>query len=290
MNTRALCAVFLLTLTFTAPAKEHYVVSDSPELLPQSDRALVYFAHGIRLTGAFLKGRSAEMEVFVDANPIGVLPHNTYTAALVEPGFRHIYGLGWGEWVNFKPGRTYLVRLQDGLGDGFLDDPAIIRDLGFTYVTATEAGLAALRKQKWRKKYDKWRQKSWRKYQKARQKAGQSTDEALPLMMKGVAYKNKLGKLKIPGVRARGRLTVNEKQIIWTTKKKKLEIAIEDIEQASFGGLGVGAAAAWVHVRYGRAGQLQDAFFVSAVGEGYLYSHNRKFAAIMEALARSRSH
>ncbi len=286
MKKIGLCAFLLVSIACPARAAEHYVEHSSPVLAQvQPDRALVYFAHGIRLIGKLRKKDSAQIEVFVDAEPIGFLPHNSYTVALVEPGFRQIYP---NQWIDFKPGKTYLLRTEHPLWEWFLDDPTKIGDLKFTYVSATEAGLGKLRQQKWRQKYDKRRAKSWQKYNKKFKKAGQSIAMSLPITFKMSVYKKKLGKLKFPGF-TRGKLIVDKNKILWASKKKKLEIAIQDIQQASFDGLAMGAAFGWIRIRYGGADGPQDVFLGSPTTERSLIeNYNRLFAAIMDAMEHNK--
>ncbi|MEE8215822.1 MAG: hypothetical protein V3S77_03575, partial [Acidiferrobacterales bacterium] len=116
-------ALLFFALNATAHASENYVTRGSPVFpQPQSDRALIYFAK----VGPTVALR--DDEVFVDANPIGFLPKNSYPTAFVEPGLRNVWAITY-HWFKFRAGETYLLRADQGVSDWFLDDPAKIRKL-----------------------------------------------------------------------------------------------------------------------------------------------------------------
>ena len=277
-------ALLFFALGAMAHAGENYVTRGSPVFpQPQSDRALIYFAK----VGPTVALR--DDEVFVDANPIGFLPKNSYTTAFVEPGLRHVWAITY-HWFKFRAGKTYLLRADQGVPDWFLDDPAKIRKLvsdhKLAYVTTNEAGLAVLRHTRLGA-YWKQRQKSRAIFDNALRQAGQSSAKVLPLDLGNVVYKGKLRWYNWPWLSRRGKLTVNEHMVRWKSRKIIVEIPVEQIQQVAFEKLGT-AGVAWTRIRFGPPGAPQDAFLLSAVKTGYVHSHNRKFAAIAEALERSR--
>ncbi len=275
--------LFVLFLASTVHAGEHYVASESPAFpRPRPDRALIYFAK----VGPTVALR--DDDVFVDAEPIGYLPKNSYTTAFVEPGLRNVWSVTY-HWFRFRAGKTYLLRAEKGVPDWFLDDPAKIRKViskhRLTHVTTNDAGLIALRQTRlgayWKK-----RQESRGMFDKVMKKAGQAGYQTLPLQLDNVVYKDRLKWYNWPWLSRRGRLTVNGTMVRWTSRKTVVEIPVAQIQQVSFEKLGT-AGVAWTRIRYGPPGASRNAFLLSAVKAGYLYGHNRKFTAIRDALGRN---
>ncbi|MFQ5546393.1 MAG: hypothetical protein ACE5FE_10465, partial [Acidiferrobacterales bacterium] len=164
-------ALFVVALVMLpVQASEYFVRQASPVFIQaQGARAVVYMAR-VGKTASLLKADS----VYVSEQPVGLLPENSYTVTTVEPGF---YFVWWrvfarydGEWFEFKPGQTYLLRSPSRHGYWYLDDPARIRGLiaeaKLTYVTLTDAGQTKLQKVRTRK-YAKLRQRRLRSYEKA---------------------------------------------------------------------------------------------------------------------------
>jgi hypothetical protein len=286
-----LLSVLLMLLTSVVKAAEHYVRTDAA-IFPaaQPTRALVYFAR----LGDTVSWRKAD-SIFVDAEPLGLLPKDAYLAAYVDAGFRYVWWSVFasfaGEWFNFKPGHTYLLRAGSRQGYWYLDDPAriseIVRTAGLSHVSTTEEGLIKLRQQAARK-HERLQREGLRRYRRTQAQAGQSGETVLPLVVGGVDCQQKLGRFKEPRFWGLfGELRIDRERLRWKSSKQEIDIPVSDIQEISFAGLSVREHVAWLHVRYGPVDALRQAFFQSPVGEGLMWSHNRKFTALSEAVERA---
>ena len=285
-----LFALFML-LTVPVKAAEYYVRTGATSFpAAQPTRALVYFAR----IGNTASWREAD-SIFVDAEPLGLLPKDAYLVANIDAGFRYVWWSAFasftGEWFNFKPGHTYLLRAGSRQGYWYLDDPAriteIVRTAGLSHVSTTEDGLSVLR-QKAARKHERLERDGLRRYRRAQAQAGQSGEIGLPLVVDGVDYQEKLGRFKEPRFWGLfGELRIDRERLHWKSSKQEIDIPISDIQEISFAGLSFREHVAWLHVRYGPADAPRQAFFQSLVGEGLLWSHNRKFAALTEAVETS---
>lgn len=269
-----------------AAEPDNYFRSQSSPHFPQArpDRALVYFAK----IGPTVSPRNDD--VFVDADPVAVLPKNSYASVSVEPGMHHVWYVTH-YWFTFHAGKTYLLRAERGTADWFLDDPSRIKEIvdefELTYVTITETGRAHL-KQRVMRFYEAQRQKSWHAYQEGLAKLGLTSATELPQQLGKTVYRDKLDRFRSPWLRQRGELTVDRESIRWRTEKSTLDIPIVDVRHVSFGATATPSDSAWVHVRYRAGDGLENAFFSSKVRVKYRYSYNRKFIAIREALDQAR--
>lgn len=280
-------ALFVL-LTASVRAAEHYVRTEAvvfPKLQPT--RALVYFAR----VGDTASWHEAD-SIFVNAEPIGLLPKDAYLAAYVDAGFRYVWWSAFasfaGEWFNFRQGHTYLLRAGPRQGYWYLDDPAriseIVRTAGLSHVSTTEDGLIRLRQQAARK-HERLERDGMRRYRRAQAQVGQTGDGSLPLVVDGVDYQQKLGRFKEPRFWGLfGELRIDRERLHWKSRKQEIDIPVRDIQEISFAGLSFREQVAWLHVRYGPADAPRQAFFQSPVGQGLLWSHNRKFTALTEAV------
>jgi hypothetical protein len=282
-----LFALFML-LTASVNAAEHYVRTEAAVFpAAQATRALVYFAR----VGNTASWREAD-SIFVDAEPLGLLPKDAYLAAYVDPGFRYVWWSAFasftGEWFNFKPGHTYLLRAGSRQGYWYLDDPAciseVVRTAGLSHVSTTEDGLSKLRQQA-AGKHERLERHGLRLYRRAQVQAGHSGEAALPLVVGGVDYQQKLGRFKEPRFWGHfGELRIDRERLHWKSSKQEIDIPVNAIQEISFAGLSVREHVAWLHVRYGPEDAPRQAFFQSPVGQGILWSHNRKFTALTEAV------
>lgn len=280
----------LLVLALTAPAlAEEAYVREAASIVPvaPADRALLYFA---RL------GRPAVLEdtdaMYVDANPVALLPKDSYAAVSVEPGLRlvwwSVFGSFDGHWFALKPGRAYLLRAAPASGAWYLDDPQRLGELiaqrRLVHVRATAAGLQAARGSG-RARYDKLRRRSWQLREQALRAAGREGKDVLPLATAGVAYKPSLGRFKEPGYWGDfGELTIDATRVRWQSPHRRVEIPVAEMHRVFFAGLSFREHAAWIGIEYGPAPQPQRAFFHSPTDLGFLPSYNRKFAALVEAM------
>ena len=284
----ALLSALLVLATASVRAAEHYVRTDTAVFpTPQPTRALVYFAR----VGDTASWREAD-SVFVEAEPLGLVPKNAYLAASVAAGFRYVWWSAFasyaGEWFNFKPGHTYLLRAGSRQGYWYLDDPAriteIVHSARLSHVSMTKTGVAKLRQQAARK-HDKMQRAALRRYQRALQPAAQTVGTSLPFVVGGVDYQQQLGRFKEPRFWGFfGELRIDRERLQWKSSKQEIEIPAAEIRGISFAGLSVREHVAWIRVRYGPANAPQEAYFQSPVGEGLLWSHNRKFSALAEVI------
>lgn len=282
--------VFLLS---TAPlsASEYEVRSNEAVFSPPPPgRAIVYFAR----LGETASWKEADA-LFIDDEPLGLLPKNAFLVATVRPGLRLLW---WEtflshnfEWIDFKPGRAYLLRSPSRHGHWYLDDPgrivAIVRDSRLSYTKTTASGLALLQKQS-AKKYHKLQQRGLRKYQQAVTMTDPAAGAAPPLALSGVDYQHQLGRFREPRFWGYfGQFRVADGRLRWRSGREEVEIAIKDIRAISFAGLSVREHVAWLQVRYGPKNAPREAFFHSPVDDGFFWSHNRKFAALTNAIDMS---
>ncbi len=127
-----------------AGPREDDVTRDAPvffEIRP--GQALVYFVNDLY---------PSEAQVYLDSTAIGILPRKSYTAAMVNPGFRLIWGSSEARWYEFKAGWAYLLRLvkAGSLSSAWVtDNPgilgALVADKDLAYVTTHADMLARLR-------------------------------------------------------------------------------------------------------------------------------------------------
>lgn len=284
----ALLFTLCMLLTASVRAAEDYTRTEAVVLpKPQAARALVYFAR----LGETASWHEAD-SIFVNAEPIGFLPKDAYLAAYVDAGFRYVWWSAFasfaGEWFNFKQGHTYLLRAGSRQGYWYLDDPAriseIVRTAGLSHVSTSEDGLSKLRQQAARK-HERLERDGLQRYQRAQAQVSQDREGALPLVVDGVDYQQKLRRFKEPRFWGLfGELRIDGERLHWKSSKQEIDIPIRDIREISFAGLSVREHVAWLHVRYGPRDAPQHAFFQSPVGQGLLWSHNRKFTALTEAV------
>ena len=128
------------------------------------EQALVYFVNDLY---------PGQAEVLLGNTAIGILPRKSYTAAIVNPGFRLVWGTSEARWYEFKAGWAYLLRLvkAGALSRAWVtDNPgilgALVADKELAYVTTRANTLARLRT------------KAQASYEKAAKRAG--TELALP--------------------------------------------------------------------------------------------------------------
>ena len=127
-----------------AAASEDDVTRGAPvffEIRP--GQALVYFVNDLY---------PSEAQVYLDSTAIGILPRKSYTAAIINPGFRLIWGSSEARWYEFKPGWAYLLRLvkAGAMSSAWVtDNPgilgALVVDKNLAYVTTHADILARLR-------------------------------------------------------------------------------------------------------------------------------------------------
>jgi hypothetical protein len=126
-----------------AAASEDDVTRGAPvffEIRP--GQALVYFVNDLY---------PSEAQVYLDSTAIGILPRKSYTAAIINPGFRLIWGSSEARWYEFKPGWAYLLRLvkAGAMSSAWVtDNPgilgALVVDKNLGYVTTHADILARL--------------------------------------------------------------------------------------------------------------------------------------------------
>lgn len=266
------------SLSALARADERYTVSEHAEpLKPQADKALVYFVvqrfGGIRA-----------QKLYIDKHPIGVLPGGSYTATLVEPGLRLIWGSQRGEWFEFKPGKAYLLQTMGISAEWFLQHPAAIagveKSKKLKYVKVTEAGL------------EKLREKLDDNYDKSRRQAGDPIPLTLPISFEIAVAVSKPGAEKQGGLfGTAGTLTIEETRIRFASKKANklsFDIPMEDVYGVKL--LGVQVQDKVLDIGNRRA-DSQSAIFTRTHGSVFMNAHsepfgdyNRRFQAIMKAL------
>ena len=283
-----LLSVLFVLFTASVRAGEHYVRTGAVVFpKPRPTQALVYFAR----VGNTASWREAD-SIFVNAEPLGLAPKDAYFSAYVDPGFRYVWWSAFasftGEWFNFEQGHTYLLRADSRQGYWYLDDPArvseIVRTAGLSHVSMTEDGLIKLRQQAARK-HERLEHDGLRRYRRAQAQTGQTGNGSLPLVVDGVDYQHELRRFREPRFWGLfGELRIDRERLHWKSSKQEIDIPVRDIQEISFAGLSVREHVAWLHVRYGPADAPRQAFFQSPVGQGLLWSHNRKFTALTEAV------
>jgi hypothetical protein len=277
-----------LLSTASVSAGEYFVRGTEPVFSPPPpDRAIVYFAR----LGDTASWKEADA-LFIDDQPLGLLPGNAFLVATVEPGLRFVW---WStfmsfnfEWFNFKAGRAYLLRSTSRGGYWYLDDPGrtveIVREARLSHAKTTASGFALLRGQS-EKKYHKLQQRGLRKYRQVLTRTKQTARPARPLTVNGVDYQRRLGRFKEPRFWDRfGELSLGAERLRWRSRHGEVEIRIKDIHEISFAGLSIREHVAWLHIRYGRGTAAREAFFHSPIDDGFFWSHNRKFAALADAI------
>ena len=123
---------------------DNTAIKSSPPKVFKTDpnKALVYFVND------FSRG---DAHVYVDKAPLGYVPRAAYTAVLLEPGVRLIWGTADAKWYDLHPGSVHLLRLVKISGRSQVwvaDNPADIKDLllrkKLAYVTTSKQGRAQL--------------------------------------------------------------------------------------------------------------------------------------------------
>lgn len=127
-----------------AEPSEDAVTRDAPVFFEvRPGQALVYFVNDLY---------PGEAQVYLDSTAVGILPRKSYTAAIINPGFRLVWGSSEARWYEFKAGWAYLLRLVKAgtLSSAWVtDNPgilgALIADKNLAYVTTNADMLARLR-------------------------------------------------------------------------------------------------------------------------------------------------
>jgi hypothetical protein len=133
----------LFSVAGVAFADNAAIKSGPPKLFKANPhKALVYFVND------FTRG---DAHVYVDRAPLGYVPRAAYTAALLKPGVRLIWGTTDAKWYDFRPGSVHLLRLVKVSGRSRVwvaDNPSDIRELvlrkKLMHVTTSKQGLAQL--------------------------------------------------------------------------------------------------------------------------------------------------
>ncbi len=286
--TRALRIRLGLLGLLAAPAfaQPGHIPEDATVLTPvPTGRALVYLAR----LGPAAGFRKADA-VFVDQEPVALLPKDSYAAVSVAPGLRLVWWSVFdgvdGEWLKLEQGQAYLLRGTPAGGAWFLDDPARIQGLvaqrGLRRVRLSEAGMRRLRAARGAR-YERLRERSWTHREERLADAGRDGDGVtLPVAVQGVSFKEHLGRFKEPGYWGNfGELLIDATQVRWRSPDKELDIPVAQIRSLFFAGLSFREHAAWVGIEYGP--DRQQAFFHSPTGLGFVSGYNRKFAALAQA-------
>lgn len=267
-------------------AQPGYLADDATGLTPvPTGRALIYF---VRLGPA--AGFRKVDAIFVDEEPVALLPKNSYAAVAVAPGLHFIWwsifdGID-GDWLKLEPGQAYLLRGTPAGGAWFLDDPARIEGLvaqrALRRVRLSEAGMRRLRDARGAR-YQRLRERSWERRRERLTESGRDDDgTALPLAVQGVSFKEHLGRFKEPGYWGNfGELVIDATHVRWHSPDKKLDIPVAQIRSLFFAGLSFREHAAWVGIEYGP--DRRQAFFHSPTGFGFVAGYNRKFTALAQA-------
>lgn len=265
-----------------ARADERYTVSEHAEAPKvRADKALVYFV----VPGS--RGFRAQ-KIYIDKHPIGVVPGNSYTATLVEPGLRLIWGSQRGEWFEFRPGKTYLLDTRGTSADTFLQPPewflehpaaiAHVEKSELKYVQVTEVGV------------EKLREKLDHNYEEARRQAGNPIPVTLPISFQ---IKVKVAK---PGSKDQGgnfgftsgTLTIEQTRIRFASKranKLAFDIPIEDVYGVKLLAVRVKSWDEFGKKVYSHSEILTKSYgVIHLVGKEPFGVHNRRFQSIMKAL------
>lgn len=252
-------------------------------------QALVYFANGLPGWGG-IGAKGTDVRVYVDGEPVGLLPHNTYLVAQVDSGLRHIYPYNW---IYFDADKTYLLVTRGRLGQWILDDPENLSRFDCAKKDPSKADIDRLEEDRWREKYAKQRDSSWRSYKEFIDRAGVSPQNPLPLSATSAWYvKGQDMTGSKGGGLMGGDLTVSEDELLWKSGSKTVRIDAAEIRQVSFSWNW--AVAAWyVHVAYGDPDNLRHINLMTTIGSPSALSlqqkvfpsaqHNILFRAIAEA-------
>lgn len=144
--------IALFFFAFLCPAGAHaagaipHVNNSTTSLFAApAGRALVYFVNDLH---------PGEAHVYLDDRAIAILSWNTYTAVVVPPGVRLVWGTTEARWHEFKEGWIYLLRLVrvGALSTAWaVDNPgsvgALVVDKQLTYVSADGATHARMQAQ-----------------------------------------------------------------------------------------------------------------------------------------------
>lgn len=134
----------LFSVAGVAFADNAAIKSGPPKLFKTNpDKALVYFVND------FSRG---DAHVYVDRAALGYVPRAAYTAVLLQPGVRLLWGTADAKWYDFRPGSVHLLRLVKVSGRSRVwvaDNPKDIRELvlrkKLAHVTTSKQGRAQLR-------------------------------------------------------------------------------------------------------------------------------------------------
>ncbi|GMQ90443.1 MAG: hypothetical protein BMS9Abin10_0821 [Gammaproteobacteria bacterium] len=144
-GTVALLCVLLLAPAAASRAQTNGAYATHPPVFfdVRRDRALVYLVNDLT---------DGTARVYIDGAPIGFLPRQSYTAAMVDPGFRLLWGTAGPKWYEFKAGWAYLLRLvrMGALARAWVEDnpgiiAALVADKRLRYVTTDRETLARQR-------------------------------------------------------------------------------------------------------------------------------------------------
>jgi hypothetical protein len=170
-------------LSTPAMATERPAVTPSDSLAPaeSTELATIYFANALDVF-AGMGQRSRDVQVFVDGEPVGLLPDQTYTVTYLEPGYHDVYP---DQWLYFEGGRTYLLMTTGGFHEWIFADPEELAGMRCAQATLSEADRDRLLEKGWRSSYAKSSAKSWKRHEEFMDDAGvQAPDGLLPMSLK----------------------------------------------------------------------------------------------------------
>lgn len=175
------------------------------DTLEGAEPATVYFVNSLDVF-AGVGQQSRKVPVYVDGEPLGLLPHKSFTVSQLEPGFHDIYP---DQWIYFEPGRTYLLKTTGGFYEWMFDDPGKLAGMGCAEATLTDADRADLLGKGWLRNYASRSKKSWKRHVKFMEKAGVSPPgELFPMTVKAARCRGG------PGDKGYGNQLVGGKVII----------------------------------------------------------------------------
>jgi hypothetical protein len=203
----------------------------SPGQAESTELATVYFANALDAF-AGIGQRSRDVQVFVDGEPVGLLPDRTYTVTHLEPGYHDVYP---EQWLYFEGGHTYLLMTTGGFQEWIFADPEELTRMRCAEASLSDTDRDRLLGKGWRSNYARSSEKTWKRHVEFMDDAGvRPPDGLLPMTVKAARCRGGPGDEKYGDQLFGGEVTIDESGIQCRRGDRVLSIPAEEILHFSY--------------------------------------------------------
>lgn len=222
-----------------SPMQSHGIVAEQPAAPPADsagvdgtdELATVYFVNTLDVW-AGLGQRSRKVPVFVDGEPVGLLPDQAFTRTFLEPGYHDVYP---SQWIYFEAGHTYLLMTTGGFDQWIFADPDELADMKCAEATLSMTDRDQLLESGWRRDYAESSKKSWQRHLEFMDSAGiRPPNRLLPMTVKAARCRGGPGDKVYGNQLIGGEITIDESGIRCRRGNSVLSIPAEEILHFSY--------------------------------------------------------